>query len=148
MCIPRWYKRFLFCKKALSPCLHYYGFSLTCIHFLWERFITLPALLWFLPNMYPKMWYESTLNCESLATLATLIWFIYSVCPLKKLLLTLVGFIWYLPSVCLQMIYKIYILWESIATMAALIWLSPVYICWCISSSSFFTNTLWHWLHW
>ena len=80
------------------------------------------------------MQYQFTLYCESFEALATLIWFLYSVCPLmvyetsiiSKTPSVLVLFILYLPSVCLEMIYKIYILWESIATMAALIWLSLV----------------------
>ena len=80
---------------------------MTCkITIHWESLVTLATLIWFLPSMCPQMSCKITIRWESLITVATLIWFV--------------------PSMHLKMFCNITILWESLVTMSALICFFPM----------------------
>ena len=98
----------LFFKKTLSHWLHWYGFPPVYVlmfnsnTIFWETLATMATLIWFIPGMRPHMSYMITICKESLITLVSLTWFI--------------------SSVYSHMYFKFIFHWVSYATMAALVW--------------------------
>ena len=128
MCFPRWFKRFLFCEKTLSPCLHNYGFVLTCIlrcnisslyivkalkHWLHWYGFSIVCVLW---------WFMKLLLSQKLLLYLCYLYYISPVCVLR-------WFIWFifyervLPQWLHWYGFPQYILsWKSLITLVALVW--------------------------
>ena len=118
MCVLWCFTRVLLLTKHLSHWLHWYGFSPVCVLWCcngcivcsqvifkitahWESFVTMAALIWFIPSVCFQMAQKMTVSWESLITITAMEWFH--------------------QSVCVQVAYKITIMWESLITLAALI---------------------------
>ena len=100
---------------------------------MWERFITVTALLWFLSSMIQLMVFKITIVYKCPITMMTLIWSLTSVNPrvANKMAILRLSFsrlktlICFLPCMYLHMTCKKLIICKSLVTLVAFKWSFP-----------------------